>query len=239
MSRPYEKREGGCPLEGDDYRYQDCAHCEHRCVSTDDEDIDDCDYECSNEAIRIERLQAEVARLTRELDEAQAAVAARAIRRDDARAEVMARSATLSRWADAIVERDEDGRLTPLAMALDAIRDHGCDCGEDEPGTCLACLCEAALRDLWEQRAAGAAMLARQADMARETEMDRDHLAQYFARLSIVVDEVDTISESSMRRLEYLTERVYEILADVNGVIDLPGVERLVEMRTPRPGNKP
>lgn len=54
-------------------------------------------------------------------------------------------------WSDTIHEHDTAGNLTPLAMALNALVDEGCDCGNDEPGTCLECLCEAALRDLWEQ----------------------------------------------------------------------------------------
>jgi hypothetical protein len=51
-------------------------------------------------------------------------------------------------WLNAKEERNEKGELTPLAMALDAISDYGCDCGVDEPGTCLPCLCENALRDM-------------------------------------------------------------------------------------------
>ena len=43
-------------------------------------------------------------------------------------------------------ERDQDGLLTPWALACDALRDAGCDCGEDEEGTCLGCRCEAAMR---------------------------------------------------------------------------------------------
>jgi len=43
-------------------------------------------------------------------------------------------------------ERDEDGELTDMALAMDALVDLGCDCGVDEPGTCLACICERALR---------------------------------------------------------------------------------------------
>lgn len=46
-------------------------------------------------------------------------------------------------------ERDQHGLLTPLASALCAIRDDGCDCGTDEPGTCVNCLCESALWSLW------------------------------------------------------------------------------------------
>lgn len=52
-------------------------------------------------------------------------------------------------WLQMKNQRDADGNLTPLALALDAIEDNGCDCGEDEPGTCMACLCETALLDLW------------------------------------------------------------------------------------------
>ena len=52
-------------------------------------------------------------------------------------------------WLALKDQRDDRGMLTPLALALDAIDDNGCDCGTDEPGTCLACLCEAALKDLW------------------------------------------------------------------------------------------
>lgn len=58
---------------------------------------------------------------------------------------------TESSWNKMINERDAEGNLTPLALALDALQDHGCDCGTDEPGTCLACRCEAALRAQWEE----------------------------------------------------------------------------------------
>lgn len=43
-------------------------------------------------------------------------------------------------------ERDENGNLTDMALALDALEDFGCDCGEGEEGTCLPCRCEKALR---------------------------------------------------------------------------------------------
>jgi hypothetical protein len=45
-----------------------------------------------------------------------------------------------------IDERDADGNLTDWALAFDALGDCGCDCGVDEPGSCLACLCEQAMR---------------------------------------------------------------------------------------------
>lgn len=51
-------------------------------------------------------------------------------------------------WGRMNEERDENGELTDLALALDAISDVGCDCGTDEPGSCFACLCEAALKSL-------------------------------------------------------------------------------------------
>lgn len=53
--------------------------------------------------------------------------------------------ATLNDYVD---QRDAEGNLTPLALALNALGDHGCDCGTDESGSCLACLCEAALLSL-------------------------------------------------------------------------------------------
>ena len=53
-------------------------------------------------------------------------------------------------WDEITNQRDAAGCLTDLALAVDALEDHGCDCGTDEPGTCLACLCEWALRGLWE-----------------------------------------------------------------------------------------
>ena len=53
-------------------------------------------------------------------------------------------------WGRLIDQRDRDGDLTPLALAVNAIGGdgYGCDCGTDEPGTCLACLCAAAIRAL-------------------------------------------------------------------------------------------
>lgn len=43
-------------------------------------------------------------------------------------------------------ERDSEGNLTAWALACHALADHGCDCGQDEPGSCLVCVCERALR---------------------------------------------------------------------------------------------
>ena len=48
--------------------------------------------------------------------------------------------------SDDLDERDEHGDLTDWALACAALVDHGCDCGTDEPGTCLGCVCERAMR---------------------------------------------------------------------------------------------
>jgi hypothetical protein len=165
----------------------------------------------------------------------------------------MARAATLSRWADAIAERDDDGRLTPLALALDALRDRGCDCGEDEPGTCLACVCEAALRDLWEQRAAGAAMLARQMDLAREAESQRDQFARALqsshAERSKRADELADTAQALRDVCEKLAGLIHTSLSEVcDDVVEIEVmtqriiqrlIERLAEMRAPRNEGEP
>jgi hypothetical protein len=54
-------------------------------------------------------------------------------------------------WLNMAEQRDVDGNLTDLALALNAISDIGCDCGTDEDESCVCCLCEQALKCLWEQ----------------------------------------------------------------------------------------
>ncbi len=50
-------------------------------------------------------------------------------------------------------ERYSDGGLTDLASAVDALYDQwDCDCGVDEPGTCLFCVVETALLSLANER---------------------------------------------------------------------------------------
>ena len=58
------------------------------------------------------------------------------------------RAVTDAEWSGLVEERDAEGMLTDLALALDALRDAGCDCDgpPDEYGTCVACRCERALR---------------------------------------------------------------------------------------------
>ena len=59
-------------------------------------------------------------------------------------------------WTDVHCQRDADGNPTLLARAVQVLSDNGFDCEDGEreggePGPCLACRCEAALKDLWEQ----------------------------------------------------------------------------------------
>lgn len=63
----------------------------------------------------------------------------------------MSKASCAISWLNARLETDENGDLTPLAIALNAISANGCDCGTDEPGTCLACVCEKALKDMHDK----------------------------------------------------------------------------------------
>ena len=54
-------------------------------------------------------------------------------------------------WLGLKHQRGSDGLLTPLALALNALEEHGCDCNDDAPGTCLACRCETALRHIHDK----------------------------------------------------------------------------------------
>jgi hypothetical protein len=71
-------------------------------------------------------------------------------------------------------ERDDKGLLTPLASALDAISNTGCDCETPDTHECLACLCEEALRGLWEANA----------DIVHEVERLRAELTEAAAALT-------------------------------------------------------
>jgi len=61
-------------------------------------------------------------------------------------------------------ERDANGHLTDWALACSALADNGCDCGEDEEGTCLACVCERAMRTERKRSEAAEAHHRRYAD---------------------------------------------------------------------------
>lgn len=64
-------------------------------------------------------------------------------------------------WFNAGNETDSAGKLTPLANALRAIEAEGCDCEADEgeSHTCIAGVCEAALKAEWERAEAAETML--------------------------------------------------------------------------------
>lgn len=64
-------------------------------------------------------------------------------------------------WSDMIEQRDSEGKLTDLALALNALAETGCDCGTDEDVSCVGCLCERALKGLWEQLDAANTEVAR------------------------------------------------------------------------------
>jgi hypothetical protein len=68
----------------------------------------------------------------------------------------------MSNWLDMKNERNENGELTDLALALDAIAEdpEGCDCGVDELGSCRLCLFETALKSQWTELTTLRAQLA-------------------------------------------------------------------------------
>lgn len=96
-------------------------------------------------------------------------------------------------------QRDASGNLTSLALAINALEDHGCDCGTDEPGTCLACLCEAALRSQWE---------AQQAD---KEEIERMEEGLTIAYMQGRADERDTLQKQNAELREGL-EKAHKAL---------------------------
>lgn len=56
------------------------------------------------------------------------------------------------RWSEMKNERDAEGNLTPVAMALESIAEYGCHCGDDcESVPCHTCRCEDALKAQWHQ----------------------------------------------------------------------------------------
>lgn len=88
-------------------------------------------------------------------------------------------------WMAMKDQRGPDGFLTPLALALDALEDNGCDCGGGEKGSCLSCLCEAALLDLWERGNGTAEMVARLTEDAVSECMGDPRIAALLERSSI------------------------------------------------------
>jgi hypothetical protein len=71
-------------------------------------------------------------------------------------------------------ERDVDGELTAMALAIQAIIDTGCECEEEERHTCIAGRCERALKKEREQSLTLRAELntARNACCRREAQIE-------------------------------------------------------------------
>lgn len=93
-------------------------------------------------------------------------------------------------WTEIKNQRDANGELTDLALAVDALEDNGCDCGTDESGTCLACRCEAAIKHLWEQQVAAhrSACNQRTEKERTERELARAHAAiRWFATVRAAI----------------------------------------------------
>mgnify|MGYP001590780917 CR=1 FL=1 len=65
-------------------------------------------------------------------------------------------------WGAVIYQRAGNGGPTDLALAVEALCDAHTCCGSDATEGCCACLCERALRGLWER--------------LTETESERDDL---------------------------------------------------------------
>lgn len=90
-------------------------------------------------------------------------------------------------WKALKDQRGSNGELTPLACALDALANFGCDCGQDEPGTCLSCLCEAALKSVYATGRASVSLLDRVAAEAIEKRLaERDERIKKLNELAYV-----------------------------------------------------
>jgi hypothetical protein len=76
-------------------------------------------------------------------------------------------------WLDMANDRDASGDLTPLAQALDCIGGTGCDCGVDEPGSCIGCVCESALKWQWQAGKEARAFLAELCSAIETHPLDR------------------------------------------------------------------
>ncbi len=119
-----------------------------------------------------------------------------------------------SDWLSLAEQRDAAGMLTPLAVALYAIGDEGCDCGTDEPGTCLGCSCEAALKDLATKLEASAAEVAR---LKNETEHMSQLAAHYLGEANALQAEVE--------RLKVVIRGLMDACDRLMGDSDLPDDE--------------
>lgn len=114
-----------------------------------------------------------------------------------------------SQWSRANQERDAKGNLTKLALALDTIEGNGCDCGTDEQGTCMACRCEAALKEQFDAIARLRDLLNRENDPTVAA-FDRQPPARNVEGLARVLAEADG---ADWENLNDETRETYRIMA--------------------------
>jgi len=93
-------------------------------------------------------------------------------------------------WTQIMEERDDKGQLTDLAIAADALDDLGCDCGTDEPGSCLLCVCERAIRKLVDDIAALEAALEAERGRAEKAESESE---TWMLRAASVIEIIQTL----------------------------------------------
>jgi len=79
-------------------------------------------------------------------------------------------------WNNIFLQRDGEGNLTKLAQAVDSIIGTGCDCGTDEPESCIVCLCEAALHEQFDQITALRAEVERLKAVGRGDSLEGSHI---------------------------------------------------------------
>jgi hypothetical protein len=118
-----------------------------------------------------------------------------------------------SDWLSLIEHRDTNGLLTPLTLALSVIGDAGCDCGTDEPGTCLGCICEEALKYLVTKLEASEAEVARLKSEFCALQVEAAYLQEHTweqERAAVVEWLRDTIYGPHLHDLQrdYLAERI-------------------------------
>jgi hypothetical protein len=96
-------------------------------------------------------------------------------------------------------ERDADGNLTPWALACDALHDNGCDCDEDEPGTCLACRCEAAMQAERKDRRQALAALTAERAAHRHDRLEMDRAVAERQRIEVRLAASEAGAEACLR----------------------------------------
>lgn len=95
-------------------------------------------------------------------------------------------------------ERDADGNLTAYALACDALSDHGCDCGGDEAGSCLACKCELAMTTERARAEKAEATVAALESRLTDEAAARAHVEAEVERLTKERDEAERFRQSAV-----------------------------------------